>query len=104
MQIYRGGAPASSKDVVVVSINYRLAAFGFLAHPQLSAEDGHGGSGNYGFLDQVAALEWVKENISGFPDGRNFVPEPQSSILDSSLRPSGGDRFVTLTLHCQPLL
>lgn len=54
------------KGVVVVTINYRLGIFGYLAHPGLSAESEHGVSGNYGLLDQVAALEWVQRNISKF--------------------------------------
>lgn len=60
------GAALARKGVVVVTINYRLGAFGFLAHSELSAESKHHSSGNYGLLDQVAALEWVKRNISAF--------------------------------------
>lgn len=56
----------ASKDVVLVTINYRLGIFGFLAHPLLSAESEHGVSGNYGILDQIAAVKWVHENISAF--------------------------------------
>ncbi len=52
--------------VVVVTINYRLGPLGFLAHPLLSAESPDGLSGNYGMLDQIAALEWVQRNIAGF--------------------------------------
>lgn len=52
--------------VVLVTINYRLGAFGYLAHPALSADDPRGVSGNYGLLDQVAALEWVRDNIAAF--------------------------------------
>jgi para-nitrobenzyl esterase len=52
--------------VVIVSINYRLGIFGYFAHPELSAESKHEVSGNYGTLDQIAALRWVKENISAF--------------------------------------
>lgn len=51
---------------MVVSINYRLGIFGFLAHPQLSQESPQQSSGNYGLLDQIAALRWVQENISAF--------------------------------------
>ena len=54
------------RGVVQVTFNYRLGAFGFLAHPALSAESPHGVSGNYGLLDQIAALEWVQANISAF--------------------------------------
>jgi para-nitrobenzyl esterase len=59
------GANLAGKGVVLVSIAYRLGAFGFLAHPQLSAEQG-GHSGNYGLLDQIAGLQWVKRNIAAF--------------------------------------
>ena len=52
--------------VVTVTINYRLGAFGYLAHPALSADNPRGVSGNYGTLDQIAALEWVKNNISAY--------------------------------------
>ena len=57
---------SAQEDVVVVSFNYRLGAFGFLAHPALSAESAHGVSGNYGLLDQRAALRWVRRNIAAF--------------------------------------
>jgi para-nitrobenzyl esterase len=60
------GAPLSSHGVVLVSINYRLGFFGFLAHPALTAESPHHASGSYGTLDQIAALQWVKENIAKF--------------------------------------
>ncbi|MFO8057638.1 MAG: carboxylesterase/lipase family protein [bacterium] len=64
--LYRGDRLAPAGKVVVVSINYRLGPFGFLAHPALSEEDPHGSSGNYGLLDQVQALRWVKNNIASF--------------------------------------
>ena len=60
------GTHLAARDVVVVSLNYRLNAFGFLAHPALSAESGHEASGNYGLMDMVAALEWVRDNIESF--------------------------------------
>ncbi|TFH27708.1 MAG: carboxylesterase family protein, partial [Bacteroidia bacterium] len=63
--IYDGGAMAE-KGVVFVSINYRVGVFGFLAHPELSAEAGYGSSGNYAILDMIAALEWVQKNIQHF--------------------------------------
>lgn len=60
------GQALARRGVVVVTINYRLGALGFLAHPALSLESPHGVSGNYGLLDQIAALQWVKANIGAF--------------------------------------
>ena len=60
------GTRLAQRGVVLVTINYRLGAFGYLAHPLLSAESGHGASGNYGLLDQIAALGWVQRNIAAF--------------------------------------
>lgn len=60
------GAKLAARGAVVVSINYRLGALGYLAHPELSKESPDGVSGNYGLLDQIAALEWVKANIGAF--------------------------------------
>lgn len=63
--IYNGEALAR-QGVVLVTINYRLGPFGFLASPALSKESPHGSSGNYGVLDQIAALQWVQRNIAAF--------------------------------------
>jgi para-nitrobenzyl esterase len=63
--IYDGEALAK-KGIVVVSINYRVGPFGFLAHPALTQESGKQASGNYGLLDQLAALRWVQQNIAAF--------------------------------------
>jgi len=60
------GHNLAKRDVVVVSINYRLGALGFMAHPALTAESDRKVSGNYGLLDQIAALEWVRDNIAAF--------------------------------------
>lgn len=60
------GDRLSEKGVVVVTINYRLGVFGFLAHPVLRTEDPNHSTGNYGSLDQVAALQWVHNNIADF--------------------------------------
>ena len=60
------GARLAAEGAVVVTINYRLNVFGFLAHPALSAESPHGAAGNYGLLDMVAGLEWVRDNIAAF--------------------------------------
>ena len=76
---YGGGFAAGAEDeprydaesfarrgIVAVNANYRLGVFGFLAHPELTKESPHHASGNYGLLDQVAALEWVRRNIAAF--------------------------------------
>ena len=60
------GSALAEKGVVLVTINYRLGPMGFLAHPELSAENQPASSGNYGILDQIAALEWVQSNIAAF--------------------------------------
>jgi para-nitrobenzyl esterase len=60
------GAALARRGVVVVTINYRLGPFGFLASAALSQESAHGVSGNYGLLDQIAALKWVRRNIASF--------------------------------------
>jgi para-nitrobenzyl esterase len=60
------GAPLASRGVIVVSMNYRTGVLGSLAHPELSTESPHGVSGNYGILDQIAALKWVQTNVAAF--------------------------------------
>ena len=65
MPLYWGDELAR-RNVIVVTFGYRLGPFGFLALPQLTAESGGHGSGNYGLLDQIAALGWVKRNIAAF--------------------------------------
>lgn len=60
------GAEWASHGVILVTFNYRLGIFGFFTHPLLSSESEHGVSGNYGMLDQIAALKWVKNNIARF--------------------------------------
>ncbi len=60
------GQTLTKHGVVLVSINYRLGVFGFLAHPELTAESPHRSSGNYALLDQIQALRWVQENIAAF--------------------------------------
>ena len=65
MPLYWGDRLAR-KGVVVVSLAYRLGPFGYLAHPELSAESAGAGSGDYGLMDQIAALRWVRRNIASF--------------------------------------
>jgi para-nitrobenzyl esterase len=60
------GTALAHEGVVVVTINYRVGLFGFLAHPALTRESPQGSSSNYGLLDQISALQWVKANIAGF--------------------------------------
>ena len=63
----------ASRGVVVVTVNYRLGVFGFFSHPALTAESPHHSSGNYGLLDQLAALQWVQDNIAQFGGDRGNV-------------------------------
>jgi para-nitrobenzyl esterase len=67
------GSRLANKGVVVVTINYRLDVFGFLAHPELTKESDTKSSGNYGLLDQIAALKWVQKNIRVFGGDPNQV-------------------------------
>jgi para-nitrobenzyl esterase len=70
--IYDSEAMAKT-GIIFVSVNYRVGVFGFLAHPELSAESPGKVSGNYGLLDQIAALKWVKQNIAAFGGDPNNV-------------------------------
>jgi para-nitrobenzyl esterase len=85
------GAALARKGVVLVSFNYRLWKFGFLALPNLSKESEHQVSGNYGLLDQIAALRWVKKNIEGFggnPDNVTIFGQSAGSSSASYLMSS----------------
>ena len=82
------GSSIAKEGVVGVTANYREGVFGFFAHPDLTAASGYKGSGNYGFLDQVAAIKWVKENIADFggdPDRITIVGESAGSFSVSFL-------------------
>ncbi len=73
----------AERGVVFVSINYRLGVLGWLAHPDLMAEDRSGLSGNYGLRDQIAALEWVRDNIAAFggdPDNVTIMGESAGAL------------------------
>jgi para-nitrobenzyl esterase len=67
------GRVLAREGAVVVTINYRLGVFGFLAHPELTKESDHQVSGNYGLLDQIAALHWIRDNIAAFGGDPNRV-------------------------------
>ncbi|HHU33762.1 MAG TPA: carboxylesterase family protein [Bacteroidetes bacterium] len=74
------GTDMAKKGVVFVTTNYRLGIFGFFCHPELTAESELGVSGNYGILDQIAALQWVKDNIEAFGgDPMNITIAGQSA-------------------------
>ena len=60
------GVSLTQRGVLLVTLNYRLGAMGFFSHPELTAGSVHHASGNYGLLDQLAALNWVKRNIAQF--------------------------------------
>lgn len=81
------GASMAKKGIVSVTVNYRLNIFGFFAHPELSAEAPYHASGNYGLLDQNAALKWVYENIEKFggnPEKITIAGESAGSISVSA--------------------
>lgn len=85
------GSALARRGVVMVSVAYRVGPMGFLAHPDLSAESQHGVSGNYGILDQIAALEWVERNIGAFggdPERVTIFGESAGAIAVSQLAAS----------------
>ena len=85
------GEQLARKGVVVVSMNYRLGIFGFFSHVELTQESSHHASGNYGLLDQAAALEWVRHNIAGFggdPGNVTIFGESAGSFSVSALMAS----------------
>ncbi len=90
---YNNPESLTAKGVVLVTVNHRLNVFGYLAHPELSAESGYGGSGNYGNMDLIAALHWVQQNI------KTFGGDPRNVTIFGQ---SGGGRKV-LSLRSTPL-
>ncbi len=77
------GVSLARHGVLLVTLNYRLGAMGFFSHPELTAESAHHSSGNYGLLDQLAALNWVKQNIARFggdPDNVTLFGESAGAI------------------------
>ncbi|OYY91844.1 MAG: carboxylesterase type B [Sphingomonas sp. 28-66-16] len=90
MPLYAGDGIAR-QGAVMVNLNYRLGALGFLAHPDLSKESPHHSSGDYGFLDQIAALRWVHRNIARFggdPDKVTIVGQSAGSMSVLALQAS----------------
>jgi para-nitrobenzyl esterase len=106
------GLPLSRMGLVVVSANYRLGPFGFFAHPALTAESQYHSSGNYGLLDQLQALRWIKENISEFggDPGRVTVMGQSAGAVDicllmaSPLSASLFQRAILESGECQDTL
>jgi para-nitrobenzyl esterase len=87
MQWY-DGENLAAKGPVIVTLNYRLGALGFLAHPELAKESGHNASGNYGMMDAIAALQWVKRNIAAFggdPNNVTVAGESAGAIMVGAL-------------------
>jgi len=108
-EMYNGARLAAIGDVVVVTINYRLAALGYMALPELKEEDPDGSTGNYGILDQVRALEWVRDNIEGFsgdPDkvtifGQSAGGMSVCTLMVSPLSEGLFHRAVNMSGPCQ---
>ncbi len=88
--LYNNPTGLPSKGIVQVSVNHRLGAFGYVSHPLLAAESGYGGSNNYGQMDLVMALEWIRDNIAVFGGNPNDV-----TIFGQS---GGGGKVVTLMI------
>ena len=81
------GESMARKGIVALTVNYRLTVFGFFAHPELTGESPDNASGNYGFLDQQAALRWVQENIAAFggdPEQVTIAGESAGSVAVSA--------------------
>lgn len=90
MALY-GGENVAKKGVVFVNFNYRVGALGFMAHPELTAKSPHHASGDYGFLDQIAALRWLRQNIAKFggdPDNVTISGQSAGAMSVSALEAS----------------
>ena len=82
------GENLAAKGPVIVTLNYRLGSLGFFAHPELAKESGHNAAGNYGMMDAIAALQWVKKNISAFggdPNNVTVAGESAGAIMVGAL-------------------
>lgn len=85
------GESMATKGIVALTVNYRLGAFGFFSHPELTKESSHHASGNYGLMDQAAVLQWVQKNISAFggdPKKITIAGESAGSVSVSALMAS----------------
>jgi para-nitrobenzyl esterase len=82
------GENLAAKGPVIVTFNYRLGSLGFFAHPELAKESGHNAAGNYGMMDAIAALQWVKKNIGAFggdPNNITVAGESAGAIMVGAL-------------------
>src|SRR5215472_17910332 len=82
------GENLAAKGPVIVTFNYRLGSLGFWAHPELAKESGHNASGNYGMMDAIAMLQWVKKNIGAFggdPNNVTVAGESAGAIMVGAL-------------------
>ncbi|HEY2382469.1 MAG TPA: carboxylesterase family protein [Terriglobia bacterium] len=87
-QAWYDGENLASKGPVIVTFNYRLGVFGFFAHPELAKESGHNASGDYGMMDAIAMLQWVKKNIGAFggdPNNVTIAGESAGAIMIGAL-------------------
>ncbi|MGD0364003.1 MAG: carboxylesterase family protein [Bryobacteraceae bacterium] len=103
------GAELAKRGVVVVTINYRLGALGFFAHPELTRESPHRASGNYGLLDQIAALGWVHDHIAQFGGDptRVTVFGESAGAIDAGMlmcSPLAGGLFARAIIESGPVV
>jgi para-nitrobenzyl esterase len=106
--LYDGRYLSQHVPAIVVTINYRLAAFGFLAHPAFGSENPEGASGNYGILDQIFALQWVRDNAASFRGdpskvmlfGQSAGASDTCAVLASPLAQGLVSRAMMISLSC----
>jgi para-nitrobenzyl esterase len=103
------GAELAKRGVVVVTVNYRLGPLGFFAHPELTRESPHRSSGNYGLLDQMAALRWVRDNIARFggDPARVTIFGESAGAIDAGMlmcSPLTGGLFARAIMESGPAL
>ncbi len=106
---YYNGASLARQGVVVVTINYRLGVFGVFAHPELTRDAGPQAAANFGLLDQVAALQWVRKNIAAFggdPDNVTIFGESAGgqSVYDLMVSPAARGLFARAIAESGPML